>query len=182
MRRLICLPLLGVLASCGSFTLPAAVQLPDGTAMIGTTTAAMSGGSFQVATPDKSITCSGTYDAMDMTPTISVPVTCTNGLFGTAVVTRDPSGTSGSGTFKASDGSVGRVAFGNRSGSILNTPTPSMASANGNFSSAPQIGSPTYAPATQRRRTYRTYYRGPRGGCYYINSSGNKTYVDRGKC
>ncbi len=128
MRRFICLPLLGALASCGSFTLPAAVQLPDGTAMIGTTTAAMSGGSFQVATPDRSMTCSGTYDATDMTPTISVPVTCSNGLFGTAVVTRDPSGTSGSGTFKASDGSVGRVAFGNSSGEILATRSGNHAS------------------------------------------------------
>ena len=26
------------------------------------------------------------------------------------------------------------------------------------------------------------YTQGPRGGCYYINSSGNKTYVDRGLC
>jgi uncharacterized protein YlxW (UPF0749 family) len=30
--------------------------------------------------------------------------------------------------------------------------------------------------------TPRTYYRGPRGGCYYINSKGNKTYVDRTVC
>ncbi|HEY8560134.1 MAG TPA: thermonuclease family protein [Pyrinomonadaceae bacterium] len=28
----------------------------------------------------------------------------------------------------------------------------------------------------------RTYIRGPRGGCYYINGSGNKTYVDRSLC
>ena len=28
----------------------------------------------------------------------------------------------------------------------------------------------------------RTYIRGPRGGCYYINSNGNKTYVDRSLC
>ena len=26
------------------------------------------------------------------------------------------------------------------------------------------------------------YIRGPRGGCYYNNSNGNKTYVDRGYC
>ena len=26
------------------------------------------------------------------------------------------------------------------------------------------------------------YIQGPRGGCYYINSNGNKTYVDRGFC
>lgn len=28
----------------------------------------------------------------------------------------------------------------------------------------------------------RTYQRGTRGGCYYINSKGNKTYVDRNLC
>lgn len=26
------------------------------------------------------------------------------------------------------------------------------------------------------------YIRGPRGGCYYINRNGNKTYVDRSLC
>ncbi|WP_282087063.1 hypothetical protein [Aquimarina algiphila] len=33
-----------------------------------------------------------------------------------------------------------------------------------------------------RSRTTRTYHRGPRGGCYYINSNGNKTYVARSMC
>ncbi|WP_109853325.1 hypothetical protein [Aquimarina sp. AU58] len=33
-----------------------------------------------------------------------------------------------------------------------------------------------------RPKTTRTYYRGPRGGCYYINSNGNKTYVARSMC
>lgn len=34
-----------------------------------------------------------------------------------------------------------------------------------------------------KRSTYsRTYYRGPRGGCYYINSNGNKSYVSRSLC
>ena len=27
-----------------------------------------------------------------------------------------------------------------------------------------------------------TLYTGPKGGCYYYNSSGNKTYVDRSNC
>ncbi|MBQ4819618.1 hypothetical protein [Aquimarina sp. MMG016] len=31
-------------------------------------------------------------------------------------------------------------------------------------------------------RTTKTYYRGPRGGCYYINSNGNKTYVSKSMC
>lgn len=28
----------------------------------------------------------------------------------------------------------------------------------------------------------RSYIRGPRGGCYYINGNGGKTYVDRSMC
>ena len=28
----------------------------------------------------------------------------------------------------------------------------------------------------------REYIRGPRGGCYYINKNGNKTYVDHSYC
>jgi len=28
----------------------------------------------------------------------------------------------------------------------------------------------------------KTYFRGPRGGCYYINPNGNKTYVNRSFC
>jgi len=36
---------------------------------------------------------------------------------------------------------------------------------------------------SKKRRSYsRTYYRGPRGGCYYINSNGNKSYVSRSMC
>jgi hypothetical protein len=31
-------------------------------------------------------------------------------------------------------------------------------------------------------RSRRVYYTGPRGGCYYINSNGNKTYVDHSYC
>lgn len=28
----------------------------------------------------------------------------------------------------------------------------------------------------------KTLYKGPEGGCYYNNSNGNKTYVDRSYC
>jgi hypothetical protein len=34
----------------------------------------------------------------------------------------------------------------------------------------------------QSRSSGRVYQTGPRGGCYYINSNGNKTYVDRSLC
>ena len=39
--------------------------------------------------------------------------------------------------------------------------------------------------SSYNRKTYntsRTYYKGPRGGCYYFNSNGNKTYVSRSQC
>jgi len=39
--------------------------------------------------------------------------------------------------------------------------------------------------ASERKQNFhavRQYIRGPRGGCYYINSNGNKTYVDRSFC
>lgn len=35
---------------------------------------------------------------------------------------------------------------------------------------------------TYSSSSYRNYIRGPRGGCYYINSNGNKTYVSRSLC
>lgn len=36
--------------------------------------------------------------------------------------------------------------------------------------------------ASYRSTSYRSYIRGPRGGCYYINSNGNKSYVSRSLC
>ncbi len=37
-------------------------------------------------------------------------------------------------------------------------------------------------PLTKRSASSQYYIRGPRGGCYYLNSNGNKTYVDRNLC
>lgn len=36
--------------------------------------------------------------------------------------------------------------------------------------------------ANRLKSSTRNYITGPRGGCYYINSNGNKTYVDRSMC
>jgi hypothetical protein len=41
---------------------------------------------------------------------------------------------------------------------------------------------PSTTPLPGRPASSRTYIRGARGGCYYINSNGNKTYVDRSLC
>jgi hypothetical protein len=40
----------------------------------------------------------------------------------------------------------------------------------------------SHAANTYRPKSSHTYITGPRGGCYYINSHGKKTYVDRALC
>lgn len=49
------------------------------------------------------------------------------------------------------------------------------------FKSSPEKNYPSKIKSTRSYST-RSYIRGPRGGCYYINSNGNKTYVARGLC
>jgi hypothetical protein len=39
-----------------------------------------------------------------------------------------------------------------------------------------------FAVSGRRRNGNTKYITGPRGGCYYINSNGKKTYVDRSLC
>lgn len=130
-RFLFAMPLV-FLAGCGSVTLPAAVKTSDGRSLVGTTTAAMSGGTFSVATADRKLTCSGTYDALDTSPTISVPVTCSDGRYAKAIVTRSPDGRSGYGNAVLSDGTIAVVAFGNRAGDVLaTTPMPATATPSG---------------------------------------------------
>ncbi|HEV7253882.1 MAG TPA: hypothetical protein VGN97_12420 [Mesorhizobium sp.] len=126
MRRLLIGLLLVILAGCGTLTVPAAVRLSDGTVMIGTATAAVSGGTFAVATSDSSTRCSGTYNALDTTPTISVPVVCSDGRYADATVTRSRDGMSGTGFAVVSDGTLARVAFGNNALTAV-TPIESQA-------------------------------------------------------
>lgn len=40
----------------------------------------------------------------------------------------------------------------------------------------------TFAENTYRPKSVHTYITGPKGGCYYINKNGKKTYVDRKLC
>lgn len=37
-------------------------------------------------------------------------------------------------------------------------------------------------PPSSNNSSGKTYYTGPKGGCYYYNSNGNKSYVDRSLC
>lgn len=123
MRDKVALLSLLLLSGCGSVTVPAAVQTSDGTAMVGTTTAAVSGGKFSVKTPDGNLSCGGTYNALDPSPTLSVPVTCSDGRHGNIAVVREPDGQGGRGFASLSDGTTAVVAFGNNAGAIFTTPT-----------------------------------------------------------
>lgn len=53
-------------------------------------------------------------------------------------------------------------------------------------SAAPSRSTPRTRSTSRTRRSYTSgrsgYITGPRGGCYYINSNGNKTYVDHSYC
>lgn len=65
---------------------------------------------------------------------------------------------------------------------VKNASTPAKSlHTNGNKSTATNTSRPASSPA-RKSAAGRTYIRGPRGGCYYINSRGNKTYVDRSLC
>lgn len=197
-----------VLSACGSITLPAAVKLDSGEALVGTTTAAVSGGTFQVANPTASTTCTGNYDALDTRPVIAAPFTCTDGRYGTVTVYRSPNGMDGTGLVNLADGNTGRVAFGRSAARVLtepsvalinataaaavsvpsvtgtgNCPTPGSIAADGKRCGARASGGGYITPTRPRRPSmFRQYHTGPRGGCYYLTASGNKSYVDRSMC
>jgi len=40
----------------------------------------------------------------------------------------------------------------------------------------------SFAENNYRPKLTHVYITGPKGGCYYINKKGNKTYVDRSLC
>lgn len=197
-----------VLSACGSVTLPAAVKLDSGEVLIGTTTAAVSGGTFQVANPTASTSCTGNYDALDTRPIISAPFTCTDGRYGTVTVYRSPNGMDGTGLVNLADGDMGRVAFGKSAARVLgepsvtpvnvstaagasiprvndtgNCPAPGSIAADGKRCGARASGGGYITPSKPRRPSgFRQYHTGSRGGCYYLTASGNKSYVDRSMC
>lgn len=175
---LVCLCLL--LAGCGTYSTPAAVQITDGRQLVGTATAAASGGTFQV-TDGQGFSCNGTYDAYDMGRIITAPVICSDGRTGTVTLHRTPDLLSGRGVFQLNDGTAGTVAFGKLASSVLSTPARTgVASSPANSN----VSTPRTSRSHARRSysTYHVYIRGPRGGCYYITGSGNKQYVDRSLC
>jgi hypothetical protein len=82
----------------------------------GTTTASFGGGSFSVS--NGSLTCGGGYNALDTSPTISIPVPCSDGRKGNVIATRDNSGMSAGGHFTLSGGTTGGFMFGAVAGKL----------------------------------------------------------------
>lgn len=100
-----------LVAGC-AITVPVVVVskgIPGGI-MRGSSTASLSGGSFNVSNGKTS--CGGTYNAMDTSPTISIPILCNDGRKGIVIATRDNSGLGGGGTFTLTDGTTGNFIFG----------------------------------------------------------------------
>jgi hypothetical protein len=106
----------GIVALCAalggcSVTVPVAVISKDGQVPRGTTTASLSGGSFQAT--DGKLTCSGTYDSLSQSVTINAKVLCSDGRTGLVIATRDRGGQSGSGRIRMTDGTEADFVFGN---------------------------------------------------------------------
>jgi hypothetical protein len=92
--------------------LPLLAKMDSGETFKGSTIASRGNGRFSVTSSRRSVKCSGTYDLKDRRPTIILPVKCSDGRTGQAVVTRAPDLMSASGRVKLSDGSTGRMVVG----------------------------------------------------------------------
>jgi hypothetical protein len=77
----------------------------EGEVLRGTTTAALDGGSFNAS--NGKLNCGGSYNSLDTSPTISMPILCFGGRRGIIIATRDNSGTSGAGAVIRRGGGVG---------------------------------------------------------------------------
>jgi len=98
-----------------SMTIPVAVIGQHGEIMRGTNTVSLSSATFTVT--DGKVTCSGSYNPLNESRTITTTVTCTDGRTGIVTATRD-SPTTGGGTVMMSDGTSGRFIFGDAANRI----------------------------------------------------------------
>lgn len=104
------------LGGCVSeFKFPVSGQMGDGTPMNGQAVAKLNGeGSFFVAEPG-GLRCDGRYDSRNSDPTLIVPVVCTDGTTGEAVITRQMDMMSGTVIARLDDGRTGQFVFGDLS-------------------------------------------------------------------
>lgn len=95
------------------FSLPITGQFNDGSAAAGQASAMSNGvGVFWVKEPGGA-RCEGSYGVRNPNPTLVVPITCSDGATGEAVITRQPDLMSGSAIVALNNGRRGQVVFGN---------------------------------------------------------------------
>jgi hypothetical protein len=90
-------------------TIPVAVIGQDGRVLSGVNIVSLTEASFSIS--DGKLTCAGSYDPLQKSQTISMPVLCNDGRKGVVRAIRD-SYKSGSGTFRLNDGYHGDFVFG----------------------------------------------------------------------
>ena len=100
-----------VVAACAELTVPVAAIDNRGHIVKGTATAKPDGHGMYTLSDGK-ITCTGNYNAYDLSQTIPLSILCDNGMTGIGSATRTADGRSGSGTFTTSDGRQWRFVFG----------------------------------------------------------------------
>jgi hypothetical protein len=108
MRNIMLLTALAALSGCAT-TIPVAVIGQHGEILRGTNTFSIEGGSFSVT--DGRLTCSGSYNALIESKTLTIPVICSDGRTGIATATRDTR-MSGGGKIRLSDGMEADFIFG----------------------------------------------------------------------
>ena len=92
-----------------AFTVPVVVVGEDGRVLKGTNHASWTSGTFSVS--DAKLTCSGSYDPLQSSDEITMPVICSDGRKGIVRATRD-TGDSGWGTVLLNDGYRAEFMFG----------------------------------------------------------------------
>lgn len=139
---------------------------------------------FTITSADATIACHGAYSRAATDVEVRASLTCNDGRTGPIAIRTRSDGHPTLATASLDDGSVAHVRF-----RPVSTGQHAYADAI-NLLPPPA----TYVPAAQRpraapasssyssRSASRRYHTGPRGGCYYINSSGNRSYVDRSYC
>ena len=115
MRSYIILATVSICAAGCSTTSPVAVIDQHGSILRGTSTAAISGGSFEVS--GGGVRCAGNYNAFDTSPTITTTALCSDGRRGIVTVNRNKSG-GGSGRVRFSDGTEADFLFGDAARNI----------------------------------------------------------------
>ena len=93
---------------------PVAVIGQHGDVLVGSATAAISGGTFEVT--NSTITCRGTYNALLLTPDVNFSTVCNDGRQGIGTAIRDATGMGGRGTVSLDDGEIAQFIFGPEAG------------------------------------------------------------------